>query len=75
LLLPALIFAQSNYKPGYVVTLKGDTTTRRNKPERMVWKSPAIDFRNPAASKTFTVDDIAFLRLITHQVTNDMQVL
>ncbi|MDB5026006.1 MAG: hypothetical protein JWP78_3761 [Mucilaginibacter sp.] len=24
-LLPALSYAQSNYKPGYVITLKGDT--------------------------------------------------
>jgi hypothetical protein len=61
--LPLITFAQSNYKPGYVVTLKGDTL--RGFIDYREWNTnpTSINFKAAIAdikSRTFTPEDVSF---------------
>lgn len=65
-LCPLLSFAQSNYKPGYVVTLKGDTL--RGFINYVVWDSnpKEISFKTTAVdneTRKFTPADIGFFNI------------
>jgi hypothetical protein len=57
LLLPVFSFAQSNFKPGYVVTLKGDTI--RGLIDYREWSSTptSIDFKTSATDKVRKYSD------------------
>jgi hypothetical protein len=65
-LLPALSYAQSNYKPGYVVNIKGDTLKGfidyrewGANPDEIRFKSALSD----GDSKTFTPSDISYFSI------------
>src|SRR5689334_16185743 len=61
-LLPALSFAQSNYKPGYVVNTKGDTLRGYINYREWGVNPDAIEFKSSLSdkdSKTFTPSDIS----------------
>jgi len=65
-LLPLSSFAQSNFKPGYVITLKGDTV--RGLIDFQAWDSNpvAISFKQAIGERTkrsFTVNDINFFSI------------
>ena len=66
LLLPLFSFAQSNYKPGYLVTLKGDTL--RGFIDFQEWDSnpTAISFKsafNDRNHQSFSVNDISYFNV------------
>ncbi|MBV8390239.1 MAG: hypothetical protein JO080_10605 [Mucilaginibacter sp.] len=66
-LLPALSYAQSNYKPGYVVNLKGDTL--KGFIDYREWEAnpDAIDFKSlltDKESKKLTPSDISWFNII-----------
>jgi len=66
ILLPSLSFAQSNYKPGYVVSLKGDTT--RGFIDYREWSTNpnAISFKKALAdnkAREFTPAEISFFTI------------
>src|ERR1700733_6331117 len=81
-LLPLFSLAQSNYKPGYVVTLKGDTL--RGFIDYREWDSNpnAINFKTIAANKTaqsftpadivyFNIDDMETYQTYTGKISTD----
>jgi len=65
ILLPIFSFAQSNYKPGYVVNLKGDTS--KGFIDYKEWENnPAsISFKNSlsGSAQQFTTNDIKYFRI------------
>lgn len=66
ILLPALSYAQSNYKPGFIVDLKGDTLNGFI--DYREWNSnpDAIDFKTAVTardSKRFTPADISYFNI------------
>src|ERR1700750_2801584 len=66
ILLPSLSLAQSNYKPGYIVTLKGDTL--RGFIDYREWdKNPdAISFKSALTDskpRQFTPDQARFIKI------------
>jgi len=66
LLLPVFVFAQSNYKPGYVVNLKGDTLKGFINYKEWNQNPSAINFKTAVAdkvSKKLTTDDIKFFNI------------
>lgn len=65
-LLPALSYAQSNYKPGYVVNLKGDTLKGFINYQEWGGNPDAIGFKNSLSdkdSKTLTPSDISYFNI------------
>lgn len=64
LLLPACAIAQSNYKPGYVITTKGDTL--RGTINVKDWSSnpESISFQDKAGIKNYTVSDIRYFNVL-----------
>src|SRR5579872_7058219 len=67
LLLPVFASAQSNYKPGYAVTLKGDTLKGFINYKEWGQNPSSIDFKTNIADKTaevLTTDDIKLFNII-----------
>ncbi|WP_184541854.1 hypothetical protein [Mucilaginibacter sp. FT3.2] len=64
LILPLATIAQSNYKPGYVVTTKGDTL--RGSIDLKEWSGNPqdISFKSPSGVKSYTVNDIVFFEVV-----------
>ncbi|MFB9843462.1 hypothetical protein [Mucilaginibacter ginsenosidivorans] len=60
---PSFLFAQSNYKPGYIVTLRGDTT--RGEIDYREWLSTpgSVSFKTSDAARKFTPADIALFSI------------
>jgi hypothetical protein len=78
--LPALSFAQSNFKPGYVVTLKGDTL--RGEVDLKTWNYNPKEFRfktgnntvqvfSISNTKAFGVDNTAWYERFTLRISTD----
>ncbi|QEC79406.1 hypothetical protein [Mucilaginibacter ginsenosidivorax] len=67
-LLPALTFAQSNFKPGYVVTLKGDTLRGEINQKEWFGNPKSVEFKSAAGVKTYTVDDIGYFELLNSSI-------
>lgn len=66
ILLPTLSYAQSNYKPGYVVSLKGDTLKGFINYQEWGANPDAIGFKNSLSdrdSKTLTPSDISYFNI------------
>jgi hypothetical protein len=63
-LLPSFAFAQSNYKPGYVVTAKGDTLRGEINQKEWYGNPRSIDFKGSTGIKTYTADDINFFEIL-----------
>jgi hypothetical protein len=66
-LLPALSYAQSNYKPGYAINVKGDTLKGFINYKEWGGNPDAIDFKSSLSdrdSKTFTTSDISYFNII-----------
>jgi hypothetical protein len=68
LLLPLFSVAQSNYKPGYVVTLKGDTLRGEINQKEWFGNPKSIEFKSTAGVKTYTVDDISYFELLNSSI-------
>jgi hypothetical protein len=64
LLSPLFTLAQSNYKPAYVVTIKGDTLKGEINQKEWFGNPRTIEFKNSAGVKNYTVDDIRFFELL-----------
>jgi len=65
-LLPTLSYAQSNYKPGYVINIKGDTLKGFINYQEWGTNPDAIEFKSSLAakdSKTFTPTDIPYFNI------------
>lgn len=65
-LLPTLSFAQSNYKPGYVINLKGDTLKGFINYQEWGANPDAIGFKSSLSdrdSKTLTPSDISYFNI------------
>jgi hypothetical protein len=67
-LLPALTFAQSNYKPGYIVTLKGDTLHGEINQKEWFGNPKSIEFKSTAGVKNYTVNDISYFELLNSSI-------
>lgn len=67
-MLPAAAMAQSNYKPGYVVTLKGDTLRGEINQKEWFGNPKSVEFKSTTGVKTYTVDDISYFELINSSI-------
>lgn len=67
LLFPLFLNAQSNYKPGYVITLKGDTLHGYINYKEWANSPVSISFRiaaNNVETKQYTADDISYFQVL-----------
>jgi hypothetical protein len=64
LLLPLFSLAQSSYKPGYVVTTKGDTLHGFINLKEWSGAPQNVEFKNSTGNKTYTANDIVFFEVL-----------
>jgi len=67
-MLPAIAMAQSNYKPGYVVTLKGDTLRGEINQKEWFGNPKSVEFKSATGVKTYTTDDISYFELLNSSI-------
>lgn len=68
LLLPLFTFAQSNYKPAYVVTTNGDTIRGEINQKEWFGNPKSVEFKGTTGVKTYTADDISYFELLNSSI-------